>query len=62
MAILKAATVNGATWLGKQTDFGTIEPGKRANLILVDGDPLKDVKELRRISAVIKSGRVVFRK
>ncbi|HJQ23404.1 MAG TPA: amidohydrolase family protein [Blastocatellia bacterium] len=62
MAILKAATVNGATWLGKQTDFGTLEPGKRANLILVDGDPLKDVKEMRRISAVIKNGRVVFRK
>jgi len=62
MAILKAATVNGATWLGKQTDFGSIESGKRANLILVDGDPLKDVKELRRISVVIKNGRIVFRK
>ena len=62
MAILKAATVNGAQWLGKQNDFGTIEAGKRANLILVDGDPLKDVKELRRISAVIKNGRIVFRK
>ncbi|HKQ04688.1 MAG TPA: amidohydrolase family protein [Blastocatellia bacterium] len=62
LAILKAATVNGATWLGKQSDFGTIEAGKRANLILVDGDPLKDVKELRRISVVIKNGRIVFRK
>jgi imidazolonepropionase-like amidohydrolase len=62
MAILKAATVNGATWLGKQSDFGTLEAGKRANLIVVDGDPLKDVKETRRISAVIKNGRVVFRK
>ncbi|MFL6276399.1 MAG: amidohydrolase family protein [Blastocatellia bacterium] len=62
LAILKAATVNGATWLGKQSDFGTIEAGKRANLILVDGDPLKDLKELRRISVVIKNGRIVFRK
>lgn len=62
MSILKAATVNGAEWLGKQTDFGGIEAGKRANLILVDGDPLKDVKDLRRISAVIKHGRIVFRK
>ncbi|HKP12289.1 MAG TPA: amidohydrolase family protein [Blastocatellia bacterium] len=62
MAILKAATVNGAAWLGKQNDFGTMEAGKRANLILVDGDPLKDVKDLRRVSAVIKNGRVVFRK
>ena len=62
MAILKSATVNGATWLGKQADFGTVEPGKRANLILVDGDPLKDVKEMRHITAVIKGGRIVFRK
>ena len=62
MAILKAATVNGAAWLGKQADFGTMEPGRRANLILVDGDPLKEVKELRRVSAVIKNGRIVFRK
>jgi imidazolonepropionase-like amidohydrolase len=62
MDILKAATVNGAAWLGKQTDFGTIEAGKRANLILVDGDPLKEIKDLRRISAVIKQGRVMFRK
>jgi Amidohydrolase family/WD40-like Beta Propeller Repeat len=61
-AILKAATANGATWLGKLSDFGTIEAGKRANLILVDGDPLKDMKELRRITAVIKNGRIVFRK
>ncbi len=61
-AILKAATVNGAAWLGKQADFGTIEAGKRANLILIDGDPLKDVKELRRINTVIKNGRVVFKK
>ncbi|MFL6212758.1 MAG: amidohydrolase family protein [Blastocatellia bacterium] len=61
-AILKAATINGATWLGKQSDFGTLEAGKRANLILVDGDPLKDVKDLRRVSVVIKNGRIVFRK
>lgn len=62
MSILKAATANGAVWLGKQADFGTIQAGRRANLVLIDGDPLKDLKDLRRISAVIKHGRVVFRK
>ena len=62
MEILKAATVNGARWLGKQNEFGGLEPGKRANLIVVDGDPLKDVKELRRINTVIKDGTVVFRR
>jgi imidazolonepropionase-like amidohydrolase len=61
-AILKAATVNGAEWLGKKTEFGTIETGKRADLIIVDGDPMKDIKELRRIHIVIKDGRVVFKR
>jgi imidazolonepropionase-like amidohydrolase/Tol biopolymer transport system component len=60
--ILKSATVNGATWLGRQAEFGTLEAGKRANLIIVDGDPMSDVKALRHVSAVIKNGRVVFKK
>jgi len=61
-AILQAATINGAKWLGKETDFGTIEAGKRAHIILVDGDPLKDIKEIRNISVVIKDGHIVFKK
>ena len=60
--IVKAATVNGARWLGKDSEFGTIEPGKRADLLIVDGDPLADIKDLRKISAVIQDGRVVFSK
>jgi imidazolonepropionase-like amidohydrolase len=61
MEILKAATINGAIWLGKQNEFGSLEAGQRANLIIVDGDPLKDIKELRHISTVVKGGYVVFR-
>jgi imidazolonepropionase-like amidohydrolase len=60
--IVKAATVNGAKWLGKDAEFGTIEPGKRADLIIVDGDPLKDIKNTRKITTVIQDGRVVFSK
>jgi len=60
-AILRSATVNGAAWLGKADEFGTVEPGRRAHLILVDGDPLKDIRDLRRITTVIKDGRVVVR-
>jgi imidazolonepropionase-like amidohydrolase len=60
-AILRAATVNGAAWLGRADDFGTVEPGRRANLIIVDGDPLADIAELRRIRKVVKEGRVVVR-
>lgn len=60
--VLRAATVNGARWLGKDGEFGTIQPGRRADLLLVDGDPLKNIRDARNVSAVIKDGRVVIRK
>ncbi|WP_419950090.1 amidohydrolase family protein [Candidatus Palauibacter sp.] len=59
-AILRAATANGARWLGREDDFGTVEPGRRAHLILVDGDPLEDIAELRNIDLVVKDGVIVF--
>ena len=62
LEIVKSATVNGAKWLGKDAEFGTIEPGKRADLVIVDGDPLKDIKNTRKITTVIQDGRVVFSK
>jgi WD40 repeat protein len=61
-AILEAATANGAKWLKMDSDFGTIAPGRRADLIIVDGDPLKDIKDTRKIDVVVKDGRIVFRK
>lgn len=60
--VLRAATVNGARWLGREDEFGTIQPGRRADLLLVDGDPLKNIRDARNVSAVIKEGRVVIRK
>ncbi|WP_420442366.1 amidohydrolase family protein [Candidatus Palauibacter sp.] len=59
-AILRAATANGARWLGKDDDFGTVQPGRRAHLILVDGDPLADIADLRNIDLVVKDGVIVF--
>jgi len=56
-AALQAATVNAADLLGLQADVGTIEPGKRADLIAVDGDPLVDVTVLKRVPFVMKDGR-----
>lgn len=57
---LHAAAVNAAELLGLQSDVGTIEPGKRADLIAVDGDPLTDVTVLKRVPFVMKDG-VEFR-
>lgn len=61
-AILQAATVNGAKWLGKDAEFGTLAVGRRADLIVVDGDPLKTIGDIRKIDIVVKDGRIVFRK
>ena len=60
--ILRAATVNGARWLGRADDVGTVEPGMRAHLILVDGDPLDDISQLRNIDLVVKDGVIVFQR
>jgi imidazolonepropionase-like amidohydrolase len=60
--IIRSATVNGARWLGKDDEFGTIQVGKRAHLLLVDGDPLEDIKQLRNVVLVVKDGVVVFRR
>ena len=60
-SILQAVTINGARWFGKDSDFGSVEVGLRADLVLLDGDPMKDIKNLRRVAIVIKDGRVVAR-
>jgi imidazolonepropionase-like amidohydrolase len=57
MAAIVAATRNAATLLGVAGDRGTIEVGKRADLVVVAGDPLADVGVLARPVAVFKDGR-----
>ena len=54
---IKAATVNAADLLGLASEIGTLEPGKRADLIAVSGDPLKDVTVLKKVEFVMKDGR-----
>ncbi len=53
---IRIATENGARYAGVLGDRGTIERGKRADLILVDGDPTKDISDIRRVSYVLKDG------
>lgn len=57
---LRAATVRPIEWLGKLDELGTVEPGKRADLVVVDGDPSRDISALRTIHLVMKDG-VVYR-
>ena len=56
---LKAATVNAADLLGLSGEIGTIEPGKSADIIAVDGDPLTDVTVLKQVGFVMARGEVV---
>ncbi len=49
---------NGGSALGWRADFGTVEPGARADLILLRGDPSRDLAALRRLDMVIAAGRV----
>jgi imidazolonepropionase-like amidohydrolase len=58
MAAIKSATVNAATLLGKTDAIGTIEAGKDADIVAVDGDPLANIRELESIDFVMKHGRV----
>lgn len=55
---LQTATVIPAEALGMSADLGTIEPGKLADLAIVDGDPLADVRHARKVRRVIKDGEV----
>jgi imidazolonepropionase-like amidohydrolase len=58
-AAIEAATVNAADLLGLAAEIGSVEPGKSADLIAVEGDPLADVTVLKRVSFVMARGRVV---
>ena len=59
LEVLRAATVNAAGLLGWADRIGSLEAGKLADIIAVDGDPLKDVKELQKVKFVMKGGEVV---
>ena len=54
---LKAATIGPARLLGLENTLGTIEAGKTADLLLLDADPLADIRNTRRIAGVVVNGR-----
>ena len=55
---IQSATIVSARAMQLDRDSGTVEPGKRADLILVDGDPLANISDLRKVSRVVTNGRM----
>lgn len=62
IALVAAATSEAARALGLSSDLGTLEPGKLADLIVVDGNPLEDLSALRNVDLVVKEGEVIISK
>ncbi|HJS00757.1 MAG TPA: amidohydrolase family protein [Flavobacterium sp.] len=58
MEILKTATINASDLLGQSEFIGTIEKGKFADIIAVDGDPTKDIEVMGKVTFVMKAGEV----
>ena len=58
MEAIQSATIVSASAMRLDKDTGTIEAGKRADLIVVDGDPLKDITALRKVTRVVTNGRM----
>jgi imidazolonepropionase-like amidohydrolase len=56
MQALQAATANGAAFLGRSSDLGTIEPGKLADLVVLTGDPLARISDIRTVERVLAGG------
>lgn len=56
--VLKKATLISAQVAGKEKEYGSIEVGKKANLILVDGDPVKNIGDIRKVEMTMKAGNL----
>ena len=61
MEALQTATINPAEFFGRETELGTIEKGKLADLILLDANPLEDISNTKKINAVVLNGRLLDR-
>jgi imidazolonepropionase-like amidohydrolase len=58
---LQAATLNPALFLGKLDEYGVVEKGRVADLVLLDGDPIEDIRNTRKIDSVVLRGKLYSR-
>lgn len=58
MEAIQAATLVPARAMGMEQDSGTVEPGKRADVILIDGNPLENISNIRKVDTVFAAGKM----
>jgi imidazolonepropionase-like amidohydrolase len=61
MDAIQSATSAASAFLGKSREFGTVEVGKDADLLLLDADPLADIHNTQRIAGVVLDGKYLSR-
>ena len=57
--VVQIMTKNAATVIGHAKDLGTLESGKQADIVMLDGDPLADIQSVLNVRMVIKGGNIV---
>ena len=58
LEVFRCATLNGAKSLGMDKDIGSLEPGKLADLVVIDGDPLEDIRQSEKVAWTMVNGRL----
>tara|TARA_B100000519_G_scaffold74765_1_gene64285 strand:+ start:3682 stop:4911 length:1230 start_codon:yes stop_codon:yes gene_type:complete len=59
MEAITCATKTSSECLGLEKEIGTLEPGKTADVVIVEGDPLKDIKSLHNVNTIISKGNII---
>jgi imidazolonepropionase-like amidohydrolase len=60
--VLRMATIKSAEITGVSAEFGSIEVGKQADLILIEGNPIADISDIRKIAWTMKAGKLYYAK
>jgi imidazolonepropionase-like amidohydrolase len=58
LEVIRSATLSGAEAIGAADRIGSIEPGKLADMVIIDGDPVADIRQSDRITHVMLNGRL----